>query len=99
MHDRFRYGRQVAAMTVGRGVANIPQLAGDELIDRNAGLHDPFVAEERISIVADDVSLQVGKGTHDCPAARALEARLWNLTGKVKNKWGLGVLNTKIARW
>src|SRR2546423_9793331 len=66
VQDGFGDRRQVAAMSVGRGVANVPELARQELIERHAVLNQPLVTEERVLIVTDEVTLQIRVGAHDC---------------------------------
>ena len=62
---------QIAAMTVGARVANVPQFRGEELIGWDGTvavgrLHrrDRFVAIVRLVAVTDHVSLKVGIGVN-----------------------------------
>src|SRR3989442_207376 len=68
--DRLGDGGQVAAVPVGRRVADVPQLACQELPRGDAALNDALVAEVVDLGVAKVVTLQIGVGADEDPSVR-----------------------------
>lgn len=99
----FGEGGEIASMPVRRGVAGIPELAGDEELGPRApvlirpALGELLVAEEahRVRVflgITQVVALQIGVGPRDGPAVwSALEPRLFTVPGEVEGEGLAGV--------